>query len=92
MSDQVHIKLTQAEALLVFEALAKLEKKKLLDVHVSEEERSACSALEAVLEKELPVFAPNYLALVEQAKRTIKGEEPIQPPQTTIGNGAPKSV
>ncbi len=92
MSDQIQIKLTKAEALLVFEALAKLEEKKLLDVHVSEEERSACWALEAVLEKELPVFAPNYAELVEQAKRTIKGEEPIQPPQTTTGSSAPDRV
>ena len=91
MSQEVHIKLTQAEALLVFEALAKLEEKKLLDVHVSEEERSACWALEAVLEKELPVFAPNYAALVEQAKHTIKGGEPIQRAKHNDG-AAPRHV
>jgi hypothetical protein len=92
MSDQIQIKLSKAEALLVFEALAKIEEKKLLDVHVSEEERSACWALEAALEKELPVFAPNYAELIEQAKRTLKGEEPIQPPQTTTGSSAPDRV
>ena len=85
MSDDIQIKLTHAEALLVFEALAKLEEKKLLDVHVSEEERSACWALEAVLEKVLPVFAPNYAELVEKAKRAIRGKGPIQPPETTRG-------
>ena len=52
MSNDVHIKLTGAEALLVFEALIKLGEKKLLDSAVSEEERSACWALEALLEKE----------------------------------------
>jgi hypothetical protein len=75
MSDEVHIKLTGAEALLVFEALVKLDEKKLLDSAVSEEERSACWALEALLEKALPVFSSDYLALVEQAKRDIRGEE-----------------
>ena len=75
MSDHVHIELTKAEALLVFEALVKLGEKKILDSTVCEEERSACWALEAVLEKTLPVFSPDYLALVEQAKRDIKGEE-----------------
>ena len=75
MSDDVHIKLSGAEALLVFEALTKLDEKKILDSAVSEEERTACWALEAVLEKSLPVFSPDYLALVEQAKREIKGEE-----------------
>ena len=74
MSDEVHIKLTGAEALLLFEALAKLEEKKLLDSAVSAEERSACWALEAILEKALPVFSPDYVALVEQAKREIRGD------------------
>ena len=74
MSEDIHIKLTGAEALLVFEALMKLDDKKLLDSALSEEERSACWALEALLEKELPVFSPDYLAIVEQARREIKGE------------------
>ena len=75
MSDRVQIELTRAEALLVFEALVKLDEKKLLDSAVSEEERSACWALEAVLEKALPVFSPDYLALVQQAKSEIKGKK-----------------
>ncbi len=74
MSSDVQIQLTGAEALLVFEALVKLDEKKILDSAMSEEERSACWALEAVLEKALPVFSPDYQALVEQAKRDIKGE------------------
>ena len=40
----------------------------------AEEERSAFWALEAVLEKSLPVFSPNYAVLVEAAKRELKGE------------------
>ncbi len=75
MSNEVHIKLAGSEALLVFEALVKLDEKKLLDSAVSEEERSACWALEAILEKALPVFSADYLALVEQAKRDIRGEK-----------------
>ena len=75
MSDDVHIKLTKAEALLVFEALVKLDESKVLDSAVSEEERSACWSLEALLEKALPVFSPDYSALVEQAKRDIKGDQ-----------------
>ena len=74
MNDRVHIELTKAEALLVFEALVKLDEQKILDSAVCEEERSACWALEAVLEKALPVFSPDYSALVEKAKRDIKGE------------------
>ena len=73
MSDRVHIELTRAEALLLFEALVKLDEQKILDSAVSEEERSACWALEAVLEKALPVFSPDYATLVEAAKRDIKG-------------------
>lgn len=75
MSDRVQFELSNAEALLVFEALVKLDEKKLLDSAITEEERSACWALEAMLEKALPVFSPDYLALVEQAKREIKGSK-----------------
>jgi len=75
MSDDVQIKLTRAEALLAFEALVKLDEKKLLDTALSEEERSACWALEAMLEKALPVLSPDYLALVDKAKRDFKGEK-----------------
>lgn len=75
MSDDVHIKLTGAEVLLVFETLVKLDEKKILNIAVCQEERSACWALEAILEKTLPVLSPEYLALVEQAKRDIKCEE-----------------
>lgn len=70
----MHLKLTGAEALLVFEALAKLDEKRVLDSAVGEEERTACWALEAMLEKALPVFSPDYAALVEQAKPEIRGE------------------
>jgi hypothetical protein len=68
MRNDVEIKLTGAEALLVFEALVKLDEKKVLDSAVSEEERTACWALEAILEKALPVFSPDYSALVEQGE------------------------
>lgn len=54
----------EAEALLVFEGLAKLEEKLILDTAITDEERSAFWALEAVLEKSLPVFAADYAALV----------------------------
>lgn len=73
MSDIVHIELTKAEALLVFEALVKLDEQKVLDSAVCAEERSACWALEAILEKALPVFNPDYSALVEEAKRDLRG-------------------
>ena len=74
MKERLQIELSKAEALLLFEGLAKLEEKKLLDAAVCEEERSAFWALEAVLEKSLPVFATDYLAQVEAAKRELKGE------------------
>jgi hypothetical protein len=75
MNRDIDIKLTFEEALLVFETLVKLDEKKLLDSAVSEEERSACWALEAVLEKSLPVFSRDYSSLVEGAKKVIRGEQ-----------------
>ena len=75
MRERIHIELSEAEALLVFEALSKLDEQKVLDSTITEEERTAFWALEAVLEKSLPVFAPDYLALVERAKREVRGEK-----------------
>ena len=72
MKERLQIDLSKAEALLLFEGLAKLEEKKVLDSTICEEERTAFWALEAVLEKSLPVFAPDYLAQVEEAKRELK--------------------
>lgn len=72
MKDHLHIELSKAEALLIFEGLSKLEEKKLLDTAMSDEERTAFWALEAALEKALPVFSTNYAVLVEAAKREIK--------------------
>lgn len=75
MHERINIELSQAEALLLFEALTKLDEQRVLDSAVGEEERTAVWALEAVLEKSLPVFAPDYAALVAAAKREIKGNK-----------------
>ena len=74
MNKRVPIDLSESEALLLFEGLAKLEEKKVLDSVVSEEERSAFWALEALLEKSLPVFSADYTALVDGAEKEMKGD------------------
>lgn len=74
MSKRVPLEMSEAEALLLLEGLSKLEEKNVLDSIISEEERNAFWALEAVLEKKLPVFSPDYAELVEAARKELKGD------------------
>ncbi len=68
MNSDIQITLSQQEALLVFEALAKLDESAVLD-SLSEEERSALWGVEAVCEKNLDdVLNPAYGEILAAAK------------------------
>lgn len=68
MNSDIQITLSQQEALLVFEALAKLDESAVLDT-LSDEERSALWGVEAVCEKNLDdILNPAYEEIFEKAK------------------------
>ncbi|MBX3738149.1 MAG: hypothetical protein KF715_15755 [Candidatus Didemnitutus sp.] len=74
MNQPVKIELTAAEALIAFEALAKLDEKRIHERELDSSERMALWAIQSVLEKNVPVFAPNYAQLVQSAKRELNPE------------------
>ena len=72
--EKVIIELTRSEALVLFEFLYRTSDDDSLTV-ADQAERRALWNLECLFEKELvEPFLPNYLELLEQAKKRLKGE------------------
>jgi len=70
--DEICIRFSRAEALVLFEWLARVDDAKALPIEHPAEQK-ALWVLEGQLEKQVPVFASNYKQLVEDA-RTIVDE------------------
>jgi hypothetical protein len=72
--EKVIIELSKSEALVLFEFLARTSDDDSLMV-ADQAERRALWNLECLFEKALvEPFLPNYLELLEQAKKRLKGE------------------
>ena len=72
--EKVIIELSKSEALVLFEFLARTSDDDSLTV-ADQAERRALWNLECLFEKALvEPFLPNYLELLEQAKKRLKGE------------------
>jgi len=72
--EEVIIELSKSEALVLFEFLYRTSDDDSLTV-ADQAERRALWNLECLFEKELvEPFLPNYLELLEQAKKRLKGE------------------
>lgn len=72
--DEVLLRLTSDEALVLFEWLHRCEDEDRVAQPVHEGERTALFNLSALLERELvEPFQRNYLELVDQARRRLAG-------------------
>ena len=65
--DEICIRFSRAEALVLFEWLARVDDAKALPIEHPAEQK-ALWVLEGQLEKQVPVFTPNYGQLVEEAR------------------------
>jgi dihydrofolate reductase len=72
MDETVQLTLTKAQALLLYKGLHRLEEKNLLESTLPNEEQHAFRALEAALNKNLPVFDPDYRNLVAAARKELQ--------------------
>jgi len=70
--DEICIRFSRAEALVLFEWLARVDDAKAAPIEHPAEQK-VLRLLEGQLEKQVPVFASNYKQLVEDA-RTIVDE------------------
>ena len=76
MGETVHLELTDDEALVLFEFLARCEVNESLPFDHRAEER-AMRKLQGQLEKQLvPIFDPNYDSLVEAARGRLR--DPVE--------------
>lgn len=72
--EKVILELTKSEALVLFEFLARTSDDDSLTI-TDQAERQVLWRLECLFEKALvEPFLPNYLELLEQAKKSLKGE------------------
>jgi hypothetical protein len=68
--EKLTIRLSQAEALVLFEWLARSDGTEILKTEFPAEQKVLWS-LEAQLEAQVQVFAPNYKDLLEQARAQV---------------------
>jgi len=75
MEDNVRIKLSRDEAIVLFEFLSRFQEQESLGI-VDQSEKRALWNLQATLEKDLTEpFSANYLDLLEQARARLRDEE-----------------
>jgi hypothetical protein len=65
--DEICVRFSRAEALVLFEWLARVDDAQALPIGHPAEQK-ALWVLEGQLEKQVPVFSPNYGQLVEEAR------------------------
>jgi hypothetical protein len=69
-NDNIQIQLTKAQALVLYEWLYRSDEAHLLPIEHPSEQKVLWT-LEGMLEKEIPVFSPDYLQLLEEARSHV---------------------
>ena len=68
--DEICIRLSRAEALVLFEWLARVDDARAASIEHPAEQK-VLWLLEGQLEKQVEVFSPNYKQLVEEARASV---------------------
>ncbi len=75
-NEEINIKLTKDEALVLFEFLARFNQTDNTDIFEDQAEQRVLWDIECILEKQLTeLFRPDYLDIIKKARNKIRDEE-----------------